>query len=164
MIRGRIYWWLIALASAAVLPAVALAVMSALAKRPSGLGMVDGKFAECPSKPNCVSTQSSTVQCEIDPIEFSGAATDAMRELKSVISSMPGSRLVGETDNYMHVEFVSSFFRFVDDVEFYIDGESQTIQFRSASRVGYSDLGVNRKRMETVRRLFHDRQASDQER
>lgn len=77
-----------------------------------------------------------------------------MRKLTAAIQSMPRRKIVIATENYLHVEFSSAIFRFVDDVEFFLDDATQTIHFRSASRLGYSDLGVNRKRMEEIRRRF----------
>jgi uncharacterized protein (DUF1499 family) len=69
---------------------------------------------------------------------------------------MPRSRLVSSRDGYLHAEFRSRLLGFVDDVEFSIDEAEQLIHFRSASRVGYSDLGVNRKRMEEFLRRYKD--------
>jgi uncharacterized protein (DUF1499 family) len=67
---------------------------------------------------------------------------------------LPRTKLVEENDSYLHYEFTSLLFRFVDDVEFLFDDESKTIHFRSASRTGYGDFGVNRRRMEVIRSLL----------
>ena len=77
-----------------------------------------------------------------------------MRRLKGVLSALPRTQIVTETDRYLHVEFTTALMRYVDDVEFHFDETTGTIKFRSASRVGDSDLGANRKRMEQVRRAF----------
>lgn len=77
-----------------------------------------------------------------------------MRRIKTVVAEMPRAKIVILENNYLHVEFRSAFFRFVDDVEFLIDPEEQLIHFRSASRVGYSDFGVNRDRMERIRKAL----------
>ena len=77
-----------------------------------------------------------------------------MERLKVVIGAMPRSKIVTADERYIHAEFSSGLFRFVDDVEFLIDPDTKTIHFRSASRVGRSDLGVNRKRMEEIRQRF----------
>jgi uncharacterized protein (DUF1499 family) len=74
-----------------------------------------------------------------------------MPRLKEIINSMPGSNIVREEDRYLHAEFRSALFRFIDDVEFYVDAENGIIHVRSASRVGYWDLGVNRRRVEAIR-------------
>lgn len=67
---------------------------------------------------------------------------------------MPRMKLVEEDEAYLHYEFSSLLLRFVDDVELIFDDETKTIHFRSASRTGYGDLGVNRRRMETIRSLI----------
>jgi uncharacterized protein (DUF1499 family) len=79
-----------------------------------------------------------------------------MPALKKIIAESPRARIVTETDDYLHAEFTSLVFRFVDDVEFYIDRRFKLVLFRSASRAGHSDLGVNRRRMEELRRKFYD--------
>ena len=83
-----------------------------------------------------------------------GSAADAMARLKRVLAAMPRVRVVTETETYLHAESTSLVFRFVDDVEFLIDPEARVVHFRSASRAGRADLGVNRARMEAVRRAF----------
>ena len=71
-----------------------------------------------------------------------------------IIASLPRTQVVSHTNEYIHAECTSLIFRFVDDVEFLLDEEKYLIHVRSASRVGYSDLGVNRKRIETIRQQF----------
>jgi len=77
-----------------------------------------------------------------------------MDKLKRVVNKIPRTNVVTAGDNYLHAEFRSRIFRFVDDVEFLVEPEAKRIGFRSASRVGYSDLGVNRRRMEEIRAAF----------
>jgi uncharacterized protein (DUF1499 family) len=136
-----------------VLP-VALAACSGT--KPAGLGVSDGRFHPCPKSPNCVSTQSEDEKHRIDPILYKGSTEEARQKLLVIVRSMPRANVVQETDDYIHVEFTSKLFRFVDDVEFWIDEKNKSIQFRSASRTGYSDMGVNRKRMETIRERFQN--------
>jgi uncharacterized protein (DUF1499 family) len=78
---------------------------------------------------------------------------EAKQALKEIVRSLPRTNLVEENETYLHYEFTSLLLRFVDDVEFLFDDETKTIHFRSASRTGYSDLGVNRRRMEEIRKL-----------
>jgi uncharacterized protein (DUF1499 family) len=127
---------------------------SAPVAAPATFDPATGQFAPCPDSPNCVSTQATDQEHGIAPYTFSGSANEAMAGLLAVVSAMPRTTVVAQTDNYLHVEFRSRIFRFVDDVEFFVDDASKTVQFRSASRVGHSDLGVNRKRMEEIRTLF----------
>ena len=77
-----------------------------------------------------------------------------MQRIKELVEEMPRTKIVTVEDNYLHAEFRSSVFRFVDDVEFLIDPKERAIHFRSASRVGYSDFGVNRRRMEQIEKGF----------
>jgi uncharacterized protein (DUF1499 family) len=124
------------------------------AKRPDRLGVTGGKLAPCPASPNCVSTQASDAKHRMEPIAFAGGGGDALARLRRIISGMPGSKVITCQSGYLQVEFTSRWFRFVDDVEFLVDDEKHIIQFRSASRVGYSDLGANRRRMTRIRDEF----------
>lgn len=118
----------------------------------SGLiGVNEGKLSQCPESPNCVSSQSQDEKHYIKPIPYNGDMEQAGKRMVSVIQGMKRSRIVALKDDYIHAEFTSAFFRFVDDVEIYFDDGSKTIHMRSASRVGYSDFGVNRKRLEEIR-------------
>lgn len=123
--------------------------------RPAHLGPQEGSLRPCPDRANCVSTMGSDSRHAIEPIRYDSTMEQAKQKLIRAISSMKRSRLVTDSGNYLHVEFTSLIFRFVDDVEFLFNDEEKTIHFRSASRVGYSDLGVNRKRMEEIRLRFH---------
>ena len=107
----------------------------------------------CPSSPNCVSTQAQDEGHAIAPFRYRKSRAEAKEVLKEVIRSLPRTKLVEEDESYLHYEFTSLLLRFVDDVEFLFDDETKTIHFRSASRTGYGDMGVNRKRMEQVRTL-----------
>jgi uncharacterized protein (DUF1499 family) len=90
-------------------------------------------------------------QHAIAPYTYRKSRSDAKAFLKSAIAGLPRTKLVEEDEAYLHYEFTSLLLRFVDDVEFFFDDEVKTIHFRSASRVGYGDLGVNRRRMEDIR-------------
>jgi len=122
--------------------------------RPENLGVVDGRLAPCPDTPNCVSTLSNDPAHRMEPMRYTGSDTAAMEKLAAVISRSQRARILSRTDNYIHAEYVSRIWRFADDVELYLDNATGTIHFRSASRMGYSDLGVNRRRMEAIRRAF----------
>ena len=115
-------------------------------KKPDNLGVKDGKLAPCPGTPNCVSSQSTDNQSKIDPLP-----PKTIAEVKQVVESMEGTKIITESDNYLYAEFKSKLMGFVDDVEFYLDTNENVIQVRSASRLGKSDLGVNRQRIEAIR-------------
>jgi len=125
-------------------------------KRPENLGVKDEKLAACPSSPNCVSSQAATTDAEhsIAAFSYQSEPLAAIATLKSVIQSMPRTKLVTEDSNYLYAEFATALMGFVDDVEFYLDDANRVIHVRSASRLGQSDLGVNRKRIEEIRGAF----------
>jgi uncharacterized protein (DUF1499 family) len=110
-------------------------------------------LGSCPSSPNCVSTQAQDEGHAIAPFRYRKSQAEAKEALKEVIRSLPRMQLVEEDEIYLHYEATSLLLRFVDDVEFLLDDQAKIIHFRSASRTGYGDLGVNRKRMEQVRAL-----------
>ena len=122
--------------------------------RPVNLGVTQGKLLPCPDSLNCVSSQSPDKRHFIEPIPYEGEQQLARDRLVAVIQGMKRSKIVTASDDYIHAEFTSAFFRFVDDVEFYFDSEAKTIHMRSASRIGYSDFGVNRKRLEDIKSML----------
>jgi len=119
---------------------------------PSNLGVTAGRLAPCPGSPNCVSSEATNEQ-RVEPLPYDGDAAPARARLLEVLNGMERARVVQSTDDYVHVEFRSAVFGFVDDVEFYFSPPG-IIQVRSASRTGYYDFGVNRERVETLRARF----------
>ncbi len=119
------------------------------------LGVVDGRLAACPASPNCVSSQADPQDLKhyIAPLVYQGDRASAREKLITLLEGQKRVTLVVQTENYLRAEFRSLIFRFVDDVEFYLGDEGQ-IDVRSAARTGYSDLGVNRKRIEKLRSQF----------
>lgn len=124
--------------------------------RPGHVNIDSGELAPCPSSPNCVSTVATGAKHRIEPISYSGNQEEAMEKLVAVVNSMKRAEIVERKGDYLYVEFTTATWRFVDDVEFYLDDGEKLIHFRSASRVGHSDLGVNRKRMEKIRLKFRN--------
>jgi uncharacterized protein (DUF1499 family) len=126
-------------------------------KRPTNIGIQEsGQLAPCPGTPNCVNSQSQDAQHKIEPLTYDSTPTQAMADLKTVIQNMERTTIITETENYLYAEFKSKLMGFVDDVEFVLDPSAKVIQIRSASRLGESDLGVNRKRIETIRAKLND--------
>jgi uncharacterized protein (DUF1499 family) len=146
--------WLISAICCVAFPCLALALLSLFATTPANLGVRNGRLAPCPSSPNCVSTQAETQQHWIAPLNIEEGEEGSITRIAEIVSGMPGATIVEQTDDYLRAEFRSLIFRFCDDVEFFHDKSGDQIHFRSASRVGHSDLGVNRKRMEDIRSLF----------
>ena len=123
--------------------------------RPSGLGVKDNKLAPCPASPNCVSSQAVDREHSVPPLAYTTDTPAAVADLKKIILTMKRSRIVEEGGKYIHAEFTSAIWRFVDDVEFYADENARVIHVRSASRLGTSDFGVNRKRVEAIRAAWN---------
>jgi uncharacterized protein (DUF1499 family) len=117
-------------------------------RRPTNLGVKDGLLAPCRSSPNCVSSQADRSDREhyIEPLRAS------MEDVRKAVAALPRTRIVLAHPNYLHAEFRSRLLGFVDDVEFFFDGVA--IQVRSASRLGRRDFGVNRARIEQLRRML----------
>jgi uncharacterized protein (DUF1499 family) len=124
-----------------------------------GVGSVDVRLAPCPNKPNCVSSQAaaSDKQHYIVGLTYSGEPGQARERLEGAIAGMKRARVAVRAANYWRAEFRSALWQFVDDVEFLFDDNARRIDIRSAARVGYSDFGVNRRRMEEIRRRFSGR-------
>ena len=127
-----------------------------LAGVPDNLGLKNQLFSPCPGTPNCVSSQEINLQHRIQPISFEGSLELAKERLHRVINSMRGTRTLTQDVLYWHVEFTTQVLRFIDDVEFYFNESQSLIHVRSASRQGYWDLGVNRRRVETIRSRFEE--------
>ncbi len=115
-------------------------------------------LAPCPPSPNCVSSQATDSEHHVDPLRILGDPSQAMDDLRRIIESMPRTRIVAANNAELHAEFRSRIFRFVDDVDLRLDG--RVVQIRSASRTGYSDFGVNRARVEDIRRAFASQAAA----
>ncbi|PSN20310.1 DUF1499 domain-containing protein [filamentous cyanobacterium CCP5] len=130
--------------------------------RPDNLGVKeDGQLAPCPSSPNCVVSRSDAdEEHEIAPLAFAGDQGAAMDQLKAIVTAQPGAKVITASDDYLYAEFESKLMGFVDDVEFYLDPSAAAVQVRSASRLGQSDLGVNRKRIEAIRAEFSAQQTT----
>lgn len=118
------------------------------------LGVENGQLAQCSTAPNCVSSQAKDKKHYIEPLLLTGTPSEAKNNILKILTDFQASKIVVAENNYIRAEFTSKVFHFVDDVEFYFpDTKSKeiTIHVRSASRVGYSDFGVNRKRIEQIR-------------
>lgn len=135
-----------------------LGTFRAIATAAEAQGLVAGLLAKCPNKPNCVcSEQKDDASHYITPIVIHQLSTvDALALLKKSILEMGGTLQV-ERDNYLAATFTSAIFKFVDDLEIRIDSTRKVIHIRSASRVGYSDMGVNKKRADLLKKLFDNK-------
>ena len=121
------------------------------------LGVNSGQLKPCPDKPNCVNSQTADKIHFIQPMHFSGTGQDAQERLLQVLKALQQTKIVAVQENYIRVEFTSKVFRFIDDAEFYFlsaENGKTIINLRSASRIGHSDFGVNRERIEQIRNKF----------
>lgn len=107
-------------------------------------------LAPCPDSPNCVSTKSRDAGHAMPPLPYLNSGHESMDRLVAIVRNMKRATIVSSTPSYIHVEYRSALFRFVDDVEFVLDDSARLIHFRSASRTGYYDFGVNRRRMQEI--------------
>lgn len=132
-------------------------------KVPTDLGVHQGKLKPPSATANSVSSQAALYPdhpqrhyADIAPLAVRGDGPATLARLQHVVAAMPGARIVDSTPDYLYAQYTTSIMQFVDDVEFWYDPKAQAIQVRSASRVGESDLGVNRKRVEAVRQALAD--------
>lgn len=137
-------------------PPIMGSIFSFAGTPPSNLGWQNDSFAPCPQTPNCVNSLSQDSTHTIAPLPLTSAPATAFEKLKAIVTDLPRTKIITATDNYLYAEFTSALMGFVDDVEFYLDSANNVIQVRSASRLGESDLGVNRQRIETIRAKLSD--------
>jgi uncharacterized protein (DUF1499 family) len=137
-----------------VLATIGLAVAARLVPPPETLGVREGRLAPCPDTPNCVSSQSSDAEHTMEPISYDGEQETARVHLLSIIDSMDRATILENRPDYIHVVFRSRVFGFPDDVEFVFDDAEKQIHFRAAARLGQSDMGVNRSRMQSISDAF----------
>jgi uncharacterized protein (DUF1499 family) len=118
------------------------------------LGVTDGRFRPLRNTPNGVSTQASDDEKRVDTLPFKESQQATMEALVKAVSQVPGSEIKVRDDNYLYVVFTTPTMRFHDDAEFWLDPEQSKVHFRSQSRVGYSDVGLNKKRYLKITKLY----------
>jgi uncharacterized protein (DUF1499 family) len=127
-----------------------MASLLALYLHPRQAVQADNVLAKCPDTPNCVSTEAERDAQRVPAVAFTDAAEVAQARARAALLAEPRSKVVVERAGYLHGECRSLIFRFVDDVDIVVDSTAHVFRFRSASRVGRSDLGVNRKRVDRI--------------
>ncbi|MFH7243495.1 MAG: DUF1499 domain-containing protein [Spirulina sp.] len=120
------------------------------------LGVQDGQLAPCPATPNCVVSQGADPDHAIAPIAYTRSREDARDLLTKVLGVVPRTEIVAQQEDYIRVQSISRLIGFVDDTEFYFPKNEPVIQVRAAARLGESDLGVNRRRLEQIRFALKD--------
>ncbi len=128
---------------------------------PEVLGVNNGRLAAPSPTPNSVTSQvdlypghPQTSYARIAPLKYEGDGRAALSRLSILIKQMDRTRVVIERPDYLYVQFQTPWLRFIDDAEFWLDANNGVIQLRSASRIGESDLGLNRQRIEEIRTRF----------
>ncbi len=121
---------------------------------PTNLGMTNGSFARLPRTPNAISSQTSDLRKKVDPFPFNQNLTESKNSLKIILATFKGMDILHESKNYIHAVSTSATMHFHDDIEFFFDERSKVVHFRSASRIGYSDMNINRKRYERLRKEY----------
>jgi uncharacterized protein (DUF1499 family) len=157
ILTGENVWWLqenMTELHPGIIPNVLLAAILSLMNTTLPAGEAMHALAPCPASPNCVSSQATDAEHSTEPLRFTGDAMVAWERLKSALGTESRLLIVEDTGSYLHAEARSLVFRFVDDIEFVLDPGADVIQVRSASRLGYSDFGVNRRRVERIREVF----------
>jgi len=133
-----------------------LAILSISSRKQPELGLFNGQLRACPASPNCVCSEFAGKNSFVEPLNYSIAHADAWGSVKQAIITT-GGELVTEQGAYLHARYVTPLMRYVDDMEMRMDEDAHVIHVRSASRVGHSDMGANRERVERMRQTF-DRQ------
>ncbi len=131
---------------------LSLFVLASCSKPEIGLG--ENGLRPCPNRPNCVTSLNGDEAHSITPISYTAGKEAAREKIKLILLKMDRTHIITDQSDYLHVVFTSRVMRFKDDVEFWFPDDENTIHIRSASRMGYSDLGVNRKRVEEIRKRF----------
>lgn len=121
-------------------------------RKPRDLGVHGGRLRDCPSSPNCVCSDASRDSHRVDAFRLAKAPAEAWRLVRESVETLPRTRVITNTGTYLHAECRSALFGFVDDLELQLRADEGLVAMRSASRIGYSDLGVNRERVHALRR------------
>ncbi len=129
-------------------------LLSCAGTRPNNLGVKDSRLAPCPSSPNCVSSDDADAAHAIGSLQLIMAPERAWPAVHAAVTGLPRTKIIAQTDDYLHAECSSAVFGFVDDLELHLRPAQNLIAVRSAARLGRSDFGVNRRRVESLRSLL----------
>ncbi len=125
---------------------------------PKDLGAENGKLRDLPSTPNAVSSQTEKESAYIEPFPFQGSEGESIARLLETLDSFDEIEVMKQEPRYIHAVATTKLMRFKDDLEFAVVEGEDVIHVRSGSRIGYSDGGVNRKRLEQIRSRYLDEQ------
>lgn len=136
--------WLAFALCAVVVWLAARWLVERLSPPPDTLGDAERPLSVCPGSPNCVSSLDAPPT--IAPLQ-SASAQALFEELTRRVAADSRATILTRNETYLHAEYRSVVFGFIDDLELRLDKSAQRIDLRSASRLGHSDFGVNRKRL-----------------
>lgn len=119
------------------------------------LGHVNGQLKPLSANPNGVSTHTDDPSKQVAPWPFKEDLATTMAAIRHTLNQVEGAEIVEDQSNYLRVVFVTPLMRYRDDAEFYLDEASQQVHFRSASRAGKSDLGLNRERFDKLTAIYN---------
>ena len=131
-----------------------MSILSCAGKRPSNLGISGGVLAACPSSPNCISSDATDKPHQIEPFQIEAGRADIWKIVRGLVLQLPRTKIIESSTEYIHAECRSAVFGFVDDLELHYRPAENLIAVRSASRLGHSDFGANRRRIELLRASF----------
>ncbi|MGH4123952.1 MAG: DUF1499 domain-containing protein [Clostridium sp.] len=141
-----------------VIGAMAVIVIYMLVKNnltPKNLGVNKGKLAQMPNKPNAVSSETEEKDKKVEALVFKGNLKNSKDMIIKVIENYGNAKIIKKETNYIYAIFTTGIMKYHDDVEFYFDESKKLIQIRSASRIGYSDMGLNRERYNKLREFYY---------
>jgi uncharacterized protein (DUF1499 family) len=141
-----------------VIVAMGVIVVYMVAKNnltPKSLGVNNGKLAKMPNKPNAVSSQTDEKDKKVEALEFRENLNTSKGKVISAIESYGDAKIIKNENNYIYAVFTTGKMKYHDDVEFYFDENEKRIHFRSASRIGYSDMGLNRERYNKLKEVYY---------
>ena len=151
-------WIAIAIALLGFAVVIAGQLGALVGNTPKRLGVSDGRLKPPSGTPNSVSSQASLypdhpqlAYAAMEPIQPNGDGTAAMRKLAALLRASANVQLITDEPDYLYAQCATPVLKFTDDVEFWLDRQAGVIHFRSASRIGRKDLGVNRARIEAIR-------------
>jgi uncharacterized protein (DUF1499 family) len=134
--------------------AILMALFSCAGTPHEDRGLPRSRLAPCPASPNCVSSEATNPKHAIPPFHLIVAGKESWEAVRVAVLSLPRTKIITQTDNALHAECRSALFSFVDDLELRLTDSEATIAVRSASRTGYGDFGVNRRRVERLRAIL----------